>query len=82
MTSILYGGLSDYLYQQLRFWMVFLSVGASCGDFFANSAGSILFIGQQLIFDTQKINLKFSYFPSKIRVEIKDYLEIMKLKLF
>ena len=48
--------------------------GASYGDFFANSAGSILFIGQQLIFDTQKINLKFSYFPSKTRVENKRLL--------
>ena len=48
--------------------------GASSGDFFANSAGSILFIGQQLIFDTQKINLKFSYFPSRTRVENKRLL--------
>tara|TARA_Y100000589_G_scaffold245871_1_gene233611 strand:+ start:29 stop:925 length:897 start_codon:yes stop_codon:yes gene_type:complete len=76
MTSILYGGLSGSIFLSAVEIMDGFSSqwGASYGDFFANSAGSILFIGQQLIFDTQKINLKFSYFPSKTRVENKRLL--------
>ena len=76
ITSILYGGMSGSIFlSAVEILDGFSSQwGASFGDFFANSAGSILFIGQQLIFDTQKINLKFSYFPSKIRVENKRLL--------
>jgi hypothetical protein len=35
--------------------------GASPGDFTANALGSMLFIGQQLVFDEQKARLKYSF---------------------
>ena len=39
--------------------------GFSWGDVMANAAGSALFIGQQLGWKEQRIQLKFSYSPSK-----------------
>ena len=39
--------------------------GFSWGDVFANAAGTGLFIGQQLAWKEQRIQLKFSYSPSK-----------------
>lgn len=39
--------------------------GASMGDFAANAIGAGLFISQQLIWNDQRLNLKFSYSPSK-----------------
>ena len=39
--------------------------GFSWGDVMANAAGSGLFIGQQLLWKEQRIQLKFSYSPSK-----------------
>lgn len=38
--------------------------GASAGDLIANTTGSALFISQQLIWQEQKVQLKFSYAPS------------------
>jgi len=39
--------------------------GASKGDLIANTAGSALFIGQQLAWKEQRILMKFSFTPSK-----------------
>lgn len=39
--------------------------GFSMGDFAANIGGTSLFVGQGLLWDEQRISLKFSYFPSK-----------------
>lgn len=39
--------------------------GFSWGDVMANAAGSGLFIGQQLLWKEQRMQLKFSYAPSK-----------------
>lgn len=39
--------------------------GFSWGDFGANLSGTTLFIGQELLWDEQRISLKFSYFPTK-----------------
>ena len=40
--------------------------GASTGDLIANSLGSMLAVSQQLHWNEQKIQLKFSFYPSKI----------------
>ena len=39
--------------------------GASSGDFFANTSGSLFAIFQELKWDEQRISLKYSYSPSK-----------------
>ncbi len=38
--------------------------GASTGDLIANTAGAALFTGQQLLWEEQRIRLKFSYHPT------------------
>ncbi|MCD4697186.1 MAG: YfiM family protein [Bacteroidales bacterium] len=38
--------------------------GASIGDFVANAAGTGLFIGQQLAWNDQRLNLKWSFHPT------------------
>ena len=37
--------------------------GFSKGDIVANTAGSILVIGEELIWDEQRVSIKFSYTP-------------------
>lgn len=39
--------------------------GASSGDLIANTSGAALFIGQQLAWDDQRFNLKWSYHPTE-----------------
>lgn len=39
--------------------------GASAGDLISNTSGSLLAIGQALIWDEQRILLKYSYMPTK-----------------
>ncbi len=39
--------------------------GASPGDLLANTTGSLLFTGQQLLWKEQRIRLKFSYHPTE-----------------
>ena len=39
--------------------------GFSWGDFGANIAGTAIFTSQQMLWNEQRISLKFSYFPSK-----------------
>ncbi|WP_338765385.1 DUF2279 domain-containing protein [Bernardetia sp. ABR2-2B] len=38
--------------------------GASYGDLIANGAGSLLFLSQQIAFKEQRIQMKFSFFPT------------------
>ena len=65
--AIWYGGLSG------SFFLTAVEVldgfseewGASSGDLIANSFGSALVISQELIWNQQKIQLKYSYSPSK-----------------
>ncbi len=45
--------------------------GASAGDLIANTAGTALFIGQQLGWNDQRFNLKWSYHPT-------DYADIAR----
>ena len=66
-NAIWYGGLTG------SFFLTIIEVldgfskewGASFGDLLANSAGSFLAIGQALRWDEQRIQLKYSYFPSE-----------------
>jgi hypothetical protein len=39
--------------------------GASSGDIIANTAGTLLFAGQQRVWNEQRLKLKFSYIPGK-----------------
>ena len=66
-NAIWYGGLTG------SFFLTIIEVldgfskewGASFGDLLANSAGAFLAIGQALRWDEQRIQLKYSYFPSE-----------------
>jgi hypothetical protein len=65
-NAIWYGGLTG------TFFLTIVEVldgqsaewGASSGDLIANSLGSFLAIGQELIWNEQRIQLKYSYKPS------------------
>jgi len=48
--------------------------GASTGDLVANTAGTTLFIGQQLLWKEQRITLKYSYHATKYRQYRPDLL--------
>jgi uncharacterized protein YfiM (DUF2279 family) len=48
--------------------------GASSGDLIANTAGSLLAIGQALKWSEQRIQLKYSYSPSKFAVNNPEQL--------
>jgi len=48
--------------------------GASAGDLFSNTAGSLLAISQQLVWNEQKIQLKYSYRPSRWAGDNPDQL--------
>ncbi len=48
--------------------------GASMGDFIANAAGTGLFIGQQLAWNDQRLNLKWSFHPTEFAEHRPDQL--------
>ncbi len=48
--------------------------GASTGDLIANTAGTALFIGQQLLWKEQRISLKYSYHATQYRQYRPDLL--------
>ncbi len=48
--------------------------GFSWGDMAANTAGTALFVGQELLWDEQKVKLKFSYWPSQYAQHRQDAL--------
>lgn len=66
-TAIWYGGMTG------SFFLTIIEIldghsaewGASSGDLIANTTGSLLAIGQALRWNEQKIQLKYSYSPSK-----------------
>jgi uncharacterized protein YfiM (DUF2279 family) len=66
-NAIWYGGMTG------SFFLTIIEVldgtskewGASSGDLIANTTGSLLAIGQALRWDEQRIQLKYSYSPSK-----------------
>ena len=65
--SIWYGGMSGSLFLTIIEYLDGRSEkwGASSGDLIANTFGSFLVISQALVWNDQKILLKYSYFPSK-----------------
>ncbi len=64
--AIWYGGTSGLLYMTTIEFFDGLSAqwGASVTDLAANTVGSALFIGQQLLWHDQRIRAKFSYHPT------------------
>ncbi|MFN3402653.1 MAG: DUF2279 domain-containing protein [Cytophagaceae bacterium] len=64
--SVLFGGLTSVLIQTPIeiFDGLYEDYGFSKGDIIANTAGSLLFMGQQLAFHEQIVRMKFSYSPS------------------
>lgn len=48
--------------------------GFSWGDIAANAAGTGLFVGQELLWNEQRINLKFSFHQTKYAIERPDKL--------
>ena len=75
-NAIWYGGLTgtffltiiEVLDGQSKEW------GASPGDLIANTSGSLLAIGQALKWDEQRIQLKYSYYPSEWASENTEQL--------
>lgn len=74
--SIWYGGMTGSIFLTVievldgtsKQW------GASSGDLIANTTGSLLAIGQALKWNEQKIQLKYSYSPTKWAAENPDQL--------
>ncbi len=74
--AIWYGGLTG------TFFLAIIEVldgysaqwGASSGDLIANTSGSLLAISQELVWNEQRIQLKYSYFPTKWAEENPDQL--------
>lgn len=64
--AALYGGLMGFTAMTvIEIWDGFSAKwGASPGDLMANVSGSLLFTGQQLLWNEQRIRLKFSYHPT------------------
>lgn len=48
--------------------------GASYGDLIANSLGSFLFIGQELAWNEQRVQLKYSFYPTQYAKQNPDIL--------
>ncbi len=67
--AIIIGGLAGSLFQTpIEILDGFSAAwGASPGDLIANSAGTALLIGQELLWDEQRFQLKLSYSPSPYR---------------
>ncbi|MBN8696866.1 MAG: DUF2279 domain-containing protein [Bacteroidetes bacterium] len=68
--AIWYGGMLGSLYQSTIEILDGYSAewGFSIGDFAANTAGSLLVVGQELAWDEQRITLKFSFQKSEYAV--------------
>ncbi len=64
--ATIYGGSSGFIYLLTIEILDGFSAkwGASYGDLIANTAGALLFIGQQLTWKDQKLMMKFSYHPT------------------
>ncbi len=65
--SILYGSLISYVYMLNLEILDGFSAGwgFSWGDLTANTAGCLLFAGQQLLWKEQRFSIKYSYYPSQ-----------------
>ncbi len=74
--AIWYGGLSGSIFLTIVEVLDGFSEqwGASSGDLAANTIGSVLCISQALLWDEQKIQLKYSYLPTRFAEENPDQL--------
>ena len=75
-SSIWYGGLTGTYFLTIVEILDGKSAewGASSGDLIANSLGSFLAIGQELMWNDQRIQLKYSYRPSQWAKENPEQL--------
>ena len=48
--------------------------GASYGDLVANTIGSIVYVGQELLWEEQRVQMKFSFFPTAYAKENSNIL--------
>ncbi len=74
--ALLYGGMMGFMLQLPIEVFDGLNEGwgFSWGDVVANTFGSSLMLGQELIFDDQYVKMKFSYWPSKYQKMANGYL--------
>lgn len=65
--ALIYGGTAGIIMQAPIevFDGLYEGWGFSCTDIIANTAGSLLFISQEALFDDQLVLMKFSYSPSE-----------------
>ena len=68
MTGSLFLTIIEVLDGQSAEW------GASSGDLIANTTGSLLAIGQALKWNEQRMQLKYSYYPTKFAEKNPDHL--------
>jgi len=68
MTGSLFLTIIEILDGQSAEW------GASSGDFLANTTGSLFAVGQALKWNEQRIQLKYSYFPTKFAANNPEQL--------
>lgn len=74
--AILYGGMMGFMLQLPIEVFDGLNEGwgFSWGDIAANTFGSSLMLGQELLFDDQYVKMKFSYWPSEYQSMANGYL--------
>ncbi len=75
-SAIWYGGSAGFLFLTVIEILDGFSAewGASKGDLIANTAGTVLFIGQQLGWNDQRLNLKWSYHTTEFASQREDQL--------
>lgn len=54
--------------------------GASWGDLIANTSGSALLIGQELLWEEQRVQVKYSFYPSEFAQQSPDLLGTNRLQ--
>lgn len=74
--ALLYGGLTGFAYEGIIEVLDGFSGGwgASSGDLIANTSGTLLFIGQQLAWNEQRIMLKYTFHRSGLAKYRPDLL--------